>query len=202
MFLVEWFNVIHMLHLLELQVLRCVVCLERQRGCGKIGLLLRPLFPRPPGTSHQGEEGGSPGRCREVTSHQGEEGGSKLAKQSLFTFRAVSRLWGEISLFRFRSFQCRGVWVLRAQVVFRQVSTWIVIFWFLIGILWLFGNNSDMLWAPMHHATSASVFSQRIPECRIRIFAYLFVFSLVAEKMLAVEPLGTTSDTGSLSKIR
>ena len=28
-----------MLHLRELRVLRCVVCLERQRGCGKIGLL-------------------------------------------------------------------------------------------------------------------------------------------------------------------
>ena len=35
-----------MLHLRELQVLRCVVCLERQRGCGKIGLLLRPLKER------------------------------------------------------------------------------------------------------------------------------------------------------------
>ena len=34
-----------MLHLRELRVLRCVVCLERQRGCGKIGLSLRPLFP-------------------------------------------------------------------------------------------------------------------------------------------------------------
>ena len=34
-----------MLHLRELRVLRCVACLERQRGCGKIGLLLRPLFP-------------------------------------------------------------------------------------------------------------------------------------------------------------
>ena len=29
-----------MLHLRELRVLRCVVCLERQRECGKIGLLL------------------------------------------------------------------------------------------------------------------------------------------------------------------
>ena len=34
-----------MLHLRELWVLRCVVCLERQRGCGKIGLLLRAPFP-------------------------------------------------------------------------------------------------------------------------------------------------------------
>ena len=34
-----------MLHLRELRVLHCVVCLERKRGCGKIGLLLRPLFP-------------------------------------------------------------------------------------------------------------------------------------------------------------
>ena len=34
-----------MLHLRELRVLCCVVCLERQRGCGKIGSLLRPLFP-------------------------------------------------------------------------------------------------------------------------------------------------------------
>ena len=34
-----------MLHLRELRVLHCVVCLERQRGCGKIGLLLRQLFP-------------------------------------------------------------------------------------------------------------------------------------------------------------
>ena len=29
----------------ELRVLCCLVCLERQRGCGKIGSLLRPLFP-------------------------------------------------------------------------------------------------------------------------------------------------------------
>ena len=34
-----------MLHLHELRVLRCVVCLGRQRGCGQIGLSLRPLFP-------------------------------------------------------------------------------------------------------------------------------------------------------------
>ena len=33
------------LHLRELRALCCVVCLERQRGCGKIGLSLRPLFP-------------------------------------------------------------------------------------------------------------------------------------------------------------
>ena len=33
-----------MLHLRELRVFAMLCCLERQRGCGKIGLLLRPLF--------------------------------------------------------------------------------------------------------------------------------------------------------------
>ena len=62
-----------MLHLRELRVLRCVVCLETQRGCGKIGLSLRPLFPPLDATC--------PARAWWA-----------LTKQSLFTFRAMSRL--------------------------------------------------------------------------------------------------------------
>ena len=35
-----------MLHLCELQALPCVFVVERDRGiCGKIGSLLRPIFP-------------------------------------------------------------------------------------------------------------------------------------------------------------
>ena len=39
-----------MLHLRELQVLRRVCVVERQRGCGEIGSLLRPHFPPLDGT--------------------------------------------------------------------------------------------------------------------------------------------------------
>ena len=44
--------------------------------------------------------------CFLFTLLQGEEGGWKLAKGSLFTFRTMERLWGEIPLFQFQSFQC------------------------------------------------------------------------------------------------
>ena len=64
----------------------------------------------------------APGGRSEVTLHQGEEGGLKLTKRSLFTFRAESRLWGEISLFRFRSFQSSNVVCLPSG----QWSKWLI----------------------------------------------------------------------------
>ena len=93
----------------------------------------------------------APGGRSEVTLHQGEEGGSKLTKRSLFTFRAVSRLWGEISLFRFRSFQCRDVWALespsRLLTVFYVIVVFLVTdrsFWFWSCSWMLFDLSIDM----------------------------------------------------------
>ena len=74
--------------------------------------------------------------------HQGKERGLKLAKQSLFAFRAVQRLREEILLLRFQSFQCQRVWALRAQAALRQVTTWVDGFWFLIGIFVAFVRGS------------------------------------------------------------
>ena len=82
--------------------------------------------------------------ARSTGTNRREEGGLKLTKRSLFTFRALSRLWGEISLFGFRSFQCRGVWALRARAEFRQVSAWLLCFWFTIGRFVTGSSNCGM----------------------------------------------------------
>ena len=93
-------------------------------------LIAKTAFPSPRCDMSCGRPvGAARSRCT-----QGEEGGLKLTKRSLFTFRAMSRLWGEILLFGFRSFQCRGVWALRARAEFRQVSKWLLCFWFLIRV--------------------------------------------------------------------
>ena len=76
-----------MLHLRELQVLRRVRVVERYRGLWENWVITKTAFP-----SSQCDVSCVRLVGLRVTLHQGEEGGLKLAKRSLFTFRAMSRL--------------------------------------------------------------------------------------------------------------